>query len=99
MGVGATFWITFSRNVTKESEEWATFWTDLPSLPPVEGARLAAGKTRARPMGVDLPLKNKVEGLSLSTLWMDQEVWSHLQTTLGFAPPHPWCAGRYPSEF
>ena len=25
MGVGATFWTTFSRNVTKESEEWATF--------------------------------------------------------------------------
>ena len=29
MGVGATFWTTFSCNVTKESVEWATFWTNL----------------------------------------------------------------------
>ena len=99
MVVGAIFWTTFSCNVTKESKEWATFWTDLPSLLPVEGARLAAVRTSAQPMGVDFPLKNKVEGLSPSTLWMDQEVWPHLQTTLGFAPLHPRCAGRYPPEF
>ena len=29
MWVGATFYITFSCNVTKESVEWATFWTTL----------------------------------------------------------------------
>ena len=49
--------------------------------------------------GVNFPLKNKVEGLSPSTLRMDLEVWLHLRTTLGFAPPSPRLAGRYPSEF
>ena len=114
MGVWATFWTTFSRNVTKESEEWATFWTDVckfwglsakfprhpswGSLPLAKGARLAAGRTSAR-LRVDFPLKNKVEGLSPSTPRMVRQVWPHLRTTLGLALPSLRRASRYPPKF
>ena len=68
-------------------------------LPPAEGACLPAGQPSAPLVGVDFPLKNKVEGLSPSTPQIDKEVWPHLRTTLGFAPPSPLRAGRYPPKF
>ena len=47
-----------------------------------EGARLAAGQTSARPMGVDFPLKNKV-------------LWTTFSRTTGPAVPSS-CKGSMP---